>query len=53
MKTLDSQLKESRLKQLKKEIQKGYDSAANGNSTEWNVDKFKNKVRKKRLNAHP
>jgi Arc/MetJ-type ribon-helix-helix transcriptional regulator len=50
MKTLDSQLKESR---LKKEIQKGYDSAANGNSTEWSVDKFKNKVRKKRFNAHP
>jgi len=45
------ELKELRLKELKKEIQKGYDSAANGNGAEWNLAQFKDKVRLRRSNG--
>ena len=45
------EIKELRLKELKKEIQKGYDSAANGNVAEWKLGKFKDKVRSRNLNG--
>ena len=45
------EMKELRLKELKKEIQKGYDSATNGESIEWNVTKLKDKVRSQALNG--
>lgn len=44
------ELKELRLKELKKDIQKGYESAAGG-ATEWNVDQFKGKVRARGTNG--
>jgi antitoxin ParD1/3/4 len=45
------ELKEIRLKQLKNEIQKGYDSATNGNGTAWNLNKLKDKVRSRGSNG--
>ena len=45
------EIKELRLKELKKEIQKGYDSTANGNVAEWNLSKFKEKVRSRNSNG--
>ena len=39
------ELKELRLKELKKELQKGYDSATNGNVAEWDLKQFKDNVR--------
>ena len=45
------ELKELRLKELKKEIQKGYDSATNGNVAEWNLNQFKDKVRARGSNG--
>jgi len=45
------ELKELRLKELKKDIQKGYDSASNGNVAEWNLNQFKDKVRARGSNG--
>ena len=45
------ELKELRLKELKKEIQKGYDSAANRNVAEWDLKQFKDKVRARGSNG--
>jgi antitoxin ParD1/3/4 len=45
------ELKELRLKELKKEIQKGHDSATNGNLAEWNLNQFKDKVRARGSNG--
>ena len=45
------ELKELRLKELKKEIQKGYDSATNGNVAEVNLNQFKDKVRARGSNG--
>lgn len=45
------ELKELRLKELKKDIQKGYDSATNGNVAEWNLNQFKDKVRARGSNG--
>ena len=45
------ELKELRLKELKKEIQKGYDSASNSNVAEWDLNQFKNKVRSRASNG--
>lgn len=45
------ELKELRLKELKKDIQKGYDSASNGNVGEWNLNQFKDKVRARGSNG--
>ena len=45
------ELKEIRLKELKKEIQKGYDSASNGNVADWNLKQFKDKVRARGSNG--
>lgn len=39
------ELRELRMKELKKDIQKGYDSAAEGNVAEWDLKQFKGKVR--------
>jgi antitoxin ParD1/3/4 len=45
------ELKELRLKELKKELQKGYDSATNGNVAEWDLKQFKDKVRARGSNS--
>lgn len=45
------ELKELRLKELKKEIQNGYDSSSNSNVAEWDVGKFKEKVRSRSSNG--
>ena len=45
------QLKELRVQELKKEIQKGYDSASNGNVADWNLKQFKDKVRARGSNG--
>jgi len=39
------ELKEVRLKELRKDIQKGYDSAAGGKAAGWSLNQFKDKVR--------
>lgn len=45
------ELRELRLKELKKEIQRGYDSTSNGNVAEWNLDQFQKKVRSRISNG--
>jgi antitoxin ParD1/3/4 len=45
------ELKELRLKELKKELQKGYDSATNGNVAEWDLKQFRDKVRARGSNG--
>lgn len=44
-------LKELRMKELKKEIRKGYDSAAEGNVAEWDLNQFKDKVHARASNG--
>jgi antitoxin ParD1/3/4 len=39
------EIKELRLRELKKEIQKGYDSAGGNTAKEWNLDQLKEKIR--------
>ena len=45
------ELRDLRLKELKKDIQKGYDSASNGNVAEWNLDQFRKQVRSRTSNG--
>jgi antitoxin ParD1/3/4 len=45
------ELKELRLKELKRELKKGYDSAANGNVAEWDLSQFKDNVRARGSNG--
>jgi antitoxin ParD1/3/4 len=45
------ELKDLRLKELKREIQNGYDSAAGGSVEEWDLDQFKKKVRARAVNG--
>lgn len=46
------ELIEARLREVKREVQRGYDSAADGTVAEWNVDQFKDKVRTRSSNGN-
>ncbi len=45
------ELKELRLKELKEELRKGYDSASNGNVSGWDLNHFKDNVRARGSNG--
>ena len=45
------ELKELRMKELKKEIQNGYESASGGSVAEWDLKQFQDKVRARASNG--